>query len=79
MEIDGREETFDKLIICTGLVAKAKPIETEIPLLRNIDEDFDAKRADARKILSPPLITTLLVIIKLLEKPLRWAFVYLSK
>ncbi|MFM2197159.1 MAG: hypothetical protein RLZZ505_591 [Verrucomicrobiota bacterium] len=38
LEIDGREETFDKLIICTGLVAKAKPIETEIPLLRNIDE-----------------------------------------
>jgi len=38
LEVDGREETFGKLIICTGLVAKTKPIDTDIPLLRNIDE-----------------------------------------
>jgi hypothetical protein len=41
LEIDDgtrREETFDKLIICTGLVSKTKPLEADIPLLRNIDE-----------------------------------------
>jgi dimethylaniline monooxygenase (N-oxide forming) len=40
LEIDDgsvREECFDKLIICTSLVAKAKAIETEIPILRSID------------------------------------------
>ena len=41
LEIDDgtrREEIFDKLIICTGLVAKTKPVDADIPLLRNIDQ-----------------------------------------
>jgi dimethylaniline monooxygenase (N-oxide forming) len=41
LEIDDgapREEIFGKLIICTGLVAKTKPVDTDIPLLRNIDK-----------------------------------------
>lgn len=32
-----RKAIFDKLIICSGLVAKAKPIHTEIALLSNTD------------------------------------------
>ena len=48
LEIDGREETFDKLIICTGLVSKTKHIDTEIPILSNIN--------------SPPSDSTILVL-----------------
>jgi hypothetical protein len=40
IEEDGapREETFDQLIICTGLVTNVKRIETDIPLLRIADK-----------------------------------------
>lgn len=33
-----REETFDRLIICTGLVTNIKRIDTDIPLLKIADE-----------------------------------------
>lgn len=38
---DGSGETFDRLIICTGLTAKAKTLETDIRCLRSFDDPVE--------------------------------------
>jgi hypothetical protein len=38
-----REETFDRLIVCTGLTAEAKTIDTEIRCLRSFDDPVENK------------------------------------
>jgi hypothetical protein len=40
---DERTETFDRVVLCTGLAARARTLDTEIPCLGGLDERVEGK------------------------------------